>query len=394
MGDYTDANITLIESVSEPSYRQCLDWLQEGSIADAPATFDYWARGNFTRHVIYNRQKESQPLVIAAENVEQMRWAYRRVALLGRPVDFIYTGQITEPQKLLHGVPLEPESVFDCGWGYIGSITDVGDSQALMLIGNARLMPEEVLQWLIREMPRAFQRGEVFVAPNELIGISKPSLNMETGAFSDICMATPVLGSEAAPDALFNIDIPFIDGMSSADFERFLEHEAPALEEFRSAFISLLKAESETSGSVKDAIERVKYEVDEMSKSARHQRMRTFIKRCHGSIKTFEAAMGALAAAGAVAASDPFAGAAVAAGAGKVFRDLWKESKETTPDLSKHRLRLLWKLGSAKAPDIKSRKPSPITRAKFSPGNKIDPHHWLCPPTAGIQLAFVQKEEL
>jgi hypothetical protein len=389
--DYAKGEVFLDTEVGEPSYRQCLHWLIEGSPADGPATFDYWARGNYTRRLLFNRARGLRPLLVEVQNTEQMRWAYRRLALLGLPVDFLYTGGITGPQRLLHAVPLRDDSLLDSGWGYIGTLSQLGDEHWLQLIGTARLMPQDVLQWLTAEAAAEFERGSLFVAPSELVGIPACAARERLAPLADVSGGTPLAERDDAAKVLFALELPFVDGLSAEDFARLLRDESHSLTDFRVAFRTVCTESAASERGTAEAVERLRYEVREIIRSARFQQLRHLIRSLKGRLRTFQASMGVLAAAGAIYARDPFAGTAVLAGAGKVLHDLWKKARQITPDLSGHRFRLFWKLGTSRLTVSPQPKGAWVARARLETAKKIDPHHWLCPPTAGLQLAFVRK---
>jgi hypothetical protein len=98
--DYVGATVDLYQEVSEPSYEGVMDWMR--SSGGRSVIFDFWARGNYTRRLIFQRNKGIQPLLVKVSYVDEMRWAYRRLALLGLPVEFIYSGDIPETSKVVH----------------------------------------------------------------------------------------------------------------------------------------------------------------------------------------------------------------------------------------------------------------------------------------------------
>lgn len=393
--DYRDSSISLTTEVEKPSYQQCLMWLKERP-DDSPVTFDYWARGNFTRRLIYNRSQGINSLLIRVKNVHQMRWAYRRLALLGLAVDFIYTGKITKPQKLIHAMALRDEDVFDSGWGYIGMPTNhlVEDRKLLWLIGTARLMPSSILQWLSEEAGNRFLRGEVFVAPAELIGISRISGDYGIDVMSDLLNGAGLTEIERVSEALFNIELPFIEGMSPGDFEKLLEDEKDSLIDFRSAFYEITKSYRSSEAETLAALDRLKNEISAINRSARTARLRNLVQRCKGRFSIFDVGIGALATAGAAFNTDPFAGIAVVMGAAKILSDLWKESSKIIPDLRSKPLRLLWKLGAKVERSHPRHIKSVLPKTKIEKAKEIDPYHWLCPPTPGIELAYAMKDNL
>jgi len=122
--------IDLQAPVEAPSYAACVDWMN--AIPEATSrTFDVWNRGNFIRRVLHNRSREIHPILVPAANTDQMKSAYRRLALVGMAVDFVYTGPISKPHSVMHLWPWEGVPV-DAGWGYV--VPDGGSWRVLSLV--------------------------------------------------------------------------------------------------------------------------------------------------------------------------------------------------------------------------------------------------------------------
>src|SRR6266849_1093649 len=105
-----------------PTYAMVLDWMR--SSPGRAVSFDIWARGNYTRHVIHSMHRNSAPLIVPFRWVDEMRWAYRRLALLGVPIEFVYMGGVSPPQRILHLYPADGV-VNEGGWGYGAALGDV-----------------------------------------------------------------------------------------------------------------------------------------------------------------------------------------------------------------------------------------------------------------------------
>jgi hypothetical protein len=94
------------------------------------------------------RQEGVQPFLAQIENRAQMTWAYQRLALLGLPVEFIYTGSLSPLKKILR---LHPHGLVDIGgWGYLASLSyhKHRGKEWFPLVGNVRLMPDSVVSFL------------------------------------------------------------------------------------------------------------------------------------------------------------------------------------------------------------------------------------------------------
>src|SRR4029079_9329202 len=143
-----EGQLTLATPVDVPSYDACLSWMRDIP-QDRAITFDLWARGNFVRRLLYQRANSVTPFLMAASHPTQMRWAFRRLALAGIPVDFVYTGPLSEPRLVKHWHPLDIP--VDSGWGYVvfaGTVVESKtDRQFWPVLGEAALMPDSVLQW-------------------------------------------------------------------------------------------------------------------------------------------------------------------------------------------------------------------------------------------------------
>jgi len=94
---YQDGWVDLHAVTEPPSYQAVVDWMAE--LPDSrSAAFDCWARGNFTRRLLYNRNHGIQPIFVEASHPDEMMWIYRRLALVGVPLDIIYTGPLSKPR--------------------------------------------------------------------------------------------------------------------------------------------------------------------------------------------------------------------------------------------------------------------------------------------------------
>jgi len=379
-------HFSLEEKVREPSYEFCLDWVR--STSGPHASYDVWARGNFTRRLLHHRTIGVHSMVVQVSGVPEMRWAYRRVALLGCPIDFIYTGPLQPAGRILHLFPWD--STHDCGWGYVASLNPVviNRKKWFTVLGTARLMPEEVPSWIVKETPRGFSKGDVFVAPAELVGIGAGVSQPQLDAFTDVTRGSLVVPEDlAAATTLMSLQLPYVDGMNADDFQKFLDDHTGELLDFRTAFVDLVRG----TGDLSTASARLENEVAELTRAARHEQLRVFVSKCKGSLKSFPVAMAALAAAGAAYAGDPFAGAAVLGAAGKALKDLWTESRRQAGATSLHPYRVLWKLG-VERPHVQHRvMVGEWPQRQAVTDDALPTCHWLCPPTNGLAYLAVRE---
>jgi hypothetical protein len=391
-----ETQVTLSTPVDVPSYDACIGWMRDLP-QDRAITLDFWARGNFVRRVLHQRANDISPFLVPASHPTQMRWAFRRLALAGVPVDFVYTGPLSESRLVQHWHPLDIP--IDSGWGYVVAAGTVVESKTdrsfWPVLGEAALMPDSVLQWLAEEVPNSFTAGRAFVAPAKLIGIESGAGARELDALADLTSAVPRSDVPDEAMAILDLEIPWIDGMSPSDFDKLLSDYRDDLTEFQSAFRILVSGYHASQTDFTATQARVRDAIDELYRSARREQFRSVVTKCKGQLSSFSLAMGVLAAAGAAYARDPFAGAAVIGTAGKVLRDLWNESRADVRSASRNPLRLLFKLGgekprlSAKSRPLSRVRPAPLVRpAELA----LTPYHWLCPPS-GAGLRFLRFKD-
>ncbi len=398
--DQPDENVplTIAAKVEEPSYSACLGWMQELT-EDRAITLDFWARGNFVRRMLHHRNIGVEALLVQASHPDQMRWAFRRLALLGLPVDFVYTGPISKPRWVQHWHPLDIP--IDSGWGYIvfaGTIVKShSDRRWWPVLGFSSLMPPGVPDWIAEEVPNSFLAGKVFVAPAELIGINPRCPMPEVEALAEVTRGVPASQSTDAAVAILDVELPWIDGMSPGDFEALLADHQDELSEFQAAFRILMSGYDVSPDAMHSACQRFRSAVDELHRSRKLAQFRAVVEKCKGSLSSFPIAMGVLAAAGAVFARDPFAGAAVMGAAGKALRDLWAEARAAAHAAHaspRSPLRLLFRLGVDKARFQSPKQKARMTSVQLKQPGEITPSHWLCPPSgAGLRVAVAHKEK-
>ncbi len=391
---YQDGWVDLHAVIEPPSYQAVVDWMAE--LPDSrSAAFDCWARGNFTRRLLYNRNHGIQPIFVEASHPDEMMWIYRRLALVGVPLDIIYTGPLSKPQWTKVLQPLD--IMIDHGWGYIcfaGTILKSPSGRDWWwLLGYASLMPEQIVDWLRTEAERPFTSGRLFISPASLIGLNKSPKLQQFNGLADLANGGAVFESVDAAIASLELEIPAIDGMTSTDFENLLSDHKDELQEFQAAFRNLVSGYHQSEQEALLARNRVSDAVNDLVRSSKHAAFRATIAKCKGSISTFSGAMGVLAAAGAAYSSDPFAGTAVIAGAGKVLRDLWKQSQAEIQASSQSPYRVLLRLGVEKASFGRVAPPPSHAKNVKSKGlQEVGPCHWLCPPTGGLRTAVMKEK--
>jgi len=352
--EYKDGDFNISQGVSPPSYNVILDWMKV--LSGRNASFDIWARGNYTRRLVHHRQQGIYPILIRVKYVDEMRWAYRRLALLGMPVDFIYDGWLSKPKKCLCLHPAD--TLHDSGWGYIaalGTIEEIKGRRWFPVLGWSRLMPETILDWIVEEVPQEFLKKKVFVAPAPLIGLS--SLGREVGLkmLSEVTGGATTTSDERIAKTLMNIELPYIDKMSSREFAKFIDDYEPELVRFQTAFKKLVLNQVDSDSELKEVVEELRYEVAELTLADKHHNMRSILVKAGGAIATFSAAVGVMLS------SEPrtvalLLAAAVAGAASNTLIEIWKQATERKNSMSRNPYSVLWKMGVSKPSEVQIQK--------------------------------------
>ncbi len=338
--------------------------------------------------------RNSAPLIVPFRWVDEMRWAYRRLALLGVPIEFVYMGGVTPPQRILHLYPADGV-VNEGGWGYVAALGDVVKIRGkrwFAVSGYSQLMPEAVLDWLTEEAGEFFLRGEVFVAPAELIGIDPAFPEKGTQALEDITGGRRTLEVAEAGTALMNLDLPYIDAMSPYSFRKFLSEHENELIRFRSAFKKLVSGVP--SRTLQDVLDEIRCEVAAVCQSERFASLRKSAVKLGGALATVSAGIAAATAMDQRLAI-PVAATAGAAAAASVLTDLWKERIKAGAKLRESAYFLALKLGLDKPTKVRRGKVAvglrKMQRIESTDPGKLSDFHWLCPPTPGLQFLAFKK---
>lgn len=390
--DYVDAKVDLYQEVSAPSYENVMEWMR--GCGGRHVAFDFWARGNYTRRLIYQRSRGIEPLLVPVSYVDEMRWAHRRLALLGVPVEFVYCGEVSESGKILHADYVSDDFLWDAGWGYIATISKMKGRYVAWLIGHADLMPESLLDWLVDEASEDFVEGKVFVSPAELVGIDPRFLDEGLSRLAGITRGAPMTSDYEVTKAALELNMPYLDNMSPHAFRKFLGDYEGELVRFQRAFRNIVTAREKSEQQLKDYIEELKHEIAELTVAAKHEGTRKNILKLGGMLGTFTASF-ALAVQTQSSSVLSIAGAAGMGAAAVGLLDLWKQATEREQKMAANPYFILWKLGMSRPSEVKrTSKVSLVKPPNLSPEQfKLNAaHHWLCPPTAGVYFAAVKKK--
>lgn len=382
----------LTVQVTEPSYRAVLEWMQTTDLPNI--SYDCWARGNYTRRLLWQRFNGVAPLRVAVRSVEEIRRAHARLALLGVPIDFVYTGPLHASGRVLHLYPWNMNH--DAGWGYLAWLHEpvsIRGRRWHTITGTARPMPEGVVSWLAHEAAQLFARGEVFIAPAELIGFNTKGLQVGLSVLAEIGGGTPVSTDIRIAQTLLELELPYIDNLSVEAIEKFRRDHDPELAVFRSALRKMI-AHTQTSGAPQaEIIQELRTHIAELRLSAKYSSLQRDVLKLGGILATFSASVGALIqhSADVTILTLGFAGANAASIA---LIDLLKQAREAKRRLAENPCFVLWKLGVRNESDIQARRLAPVVTPSPPSANLIpDTEHWLCPPTNGFLIPGVRNRQ-
>jgi hypothetical protein len=392
--NYENANVTLLQDISPPSYQNVWDWLK--ITKDRHVAFDFWARGNYTRRLIYQRNHGTSPLLVRVSRLDEIRWAYRHLALSGLPIEFVYLGANLPVRKCLNVTVFPNDLIIDAGWGYLAVPMDkkYKGHQLSWLLCNARFMPEAILDWLVEEVPEEFVKGKVFISPDVEIGLDTQAAPLGLGTLATVAGGVPVISEDDVAKAIVELDIPYLDNMSSKKFRKFLADYEGELIRFQTAFKKAVTATGKSEQQMTDYIEELKYEIAEFMIADKYNNVRKNIAKLGGVLGTFSASL-AMAVSTDPSSMLPLVGAAGMGAAATSLLSLWNQAVEHERDMSKNPYYLLWKLGISKPSQVrKSSRPNLIQTPRPSVEQLQVPvaHHWLCPPTPGVEFVFAVKE--
>jgi hypothetical protein len=388
---YEGAQLSIGEKVERPSYSSAMSLLRRSE--GRCLLLDLWARGNYVRRLLFNRSDGIRPLLVRVKTIEEVRWAHRRLALLGLPVEFLWCGELSPLGKVLHVGQRRADDVWDAGWGYVFTLwKDKRKQFWAMVIGQARLMPEGLIDWLVIEADDEFVSGNVFITPADLVGIDSNGNVAEVSTLATLSGGVPVLAENSIAEASFEIDLPYLDNMTPAKFRKFVKNLGTELVRFRQGFNKIVTLRAGNDSEASGWVDELRAEIAELTLSEKYHRLRKTIITLGGVIGTFTATVGV--AAGSSPSSVPVV-AAGAGAAGAALVGLWTQANEHARSVSLNPYSILWKLGASNSQKTTNRSRVKIYRPQVAAGlenvHVVMAHHWLCPPTTGIRALVVDK---
>ena len=89
---YDPTRFSVDEDLPEPSYTQLLDWAKDAQ--SRALALDIWARGNYVRYIMDRRNNDNPTIIVPFQFLDELRCYYRRMAIMGLPAHFVYTGDL------------------------------------------------------------------------------------------------------------------------------------------------------------------------------------------------------------------------------------------------------------------------------------------------------------
>ncbi len=384
--------IELPEVITSPNYSTLLEWWDAWPEAK-PAHLDFWARGNFSRRLLSRRNSQRAACIVRVEYLDEIEAALKRLALLDLELDFAWYGEVSQPQLVI--VPQDIDYEGTGGWGYTACAGDEiadrrGGKEWCPSIGWASLLPDSVTDWLSTDAKEFVRSGNLILAPVKHIGLLKQPGGVTEEQLQKISSSMSLMGERARIRALFNIELPFLDGMSVRDIKKFCDDYKDSLVLFQSALHKLIQKSPQESEDTlaKELVAQIKEGVAEIRLSDRTASARKMLANLGVAISSILVTVGLKLGVNPGVAAVGVTGAAIATIA------QYSQILESRGQMRKNPFYAVWALQKGKGP--KNRFSQQQTFGASLPPQQakrrdIPPYHWLSPPTPGwnIPTAFV-----
>lgn len=355
------------------NYSELLDWWDSWPQA-RPELLDFWARGAYVKRVLHRNRNPRPSVSVAAQYIDEMEHAIKRLVLLGVEIDIVWTGHISPP--VLNIAPLDVDYEGPGGWGYWAASADemISDKrtskQWTPALGWAQMIPDTVTEFLAADCRKLLLDGRMFLAPAELIGLSN---NMDRGPskrFEQFTATKTVFDLHRKIQLLEELELPYLDGMSTADAISFCDDHPEELSRFRIYVQDLLKDNDDLSRTVRE----LKDSARELQDSARFSRLRNTVIAAGGALGVFNFGLATGMAAQAI-------GAGFVAHAALQW---WCEKSIVKSGATTNKTWPVWKLAKGKPKSQTERlKLAPMKPSSGQRPEKGVLWHWLAPPSAG-----------
>lgn len=383
-------NIDLQHTTIPPNYSTLLHWWDAWPEA-RPELLDFWARGNYSRRILSRNKTKRSACIVRIKQVDEMEAALKRLALLDIDVDFAWCGQTTQPQLVI--VPQDIDYEDSGGWGYTAAsgsrFSESRDEKDWCpSIGWASLLPDTVTDWLADEARPYIQSGKIMVSPVSHIGLSNVPVDVSEEQIQKISNSASIIREQAKIKSVFDLELPYLEGMSIQDIHRFCENHRDHLILFQKAIARLLQSSIEgSSDSIsQELVSQIREEVAKLRLSNQNIDAQTGILTLGGSIATFTLTGGIMlrdiktVGAGCTAAMTTL--------------KLWSQILNARNAMRKNPFYIIWALQRGKDPRNKWHNIPFSQEFPIPPHQKpkvIPPFHWLAPPTAGWRVPTCKR---
>jgi hypothetical protein len=379
-----------LQSVTEPNYADLMWWWDAWPEA-RPALLDFWARGNYSRRILYRTRTGRSSLLVRVAYLDEIEHALKRLTLLGTDVDFVWCGAVSGQQLVI--VPQDIDYEDAGGWGYDTCAGDKikdhrGNKEWCPAVGWASLLPDAVTDWLHINARAYTERGRIMVCPASHIGLTSYPGGIGEENLQRLSNAASLLRERAKIQALFQLELPYLEGMSVEEAHVFAEDNADSLVLFQSALSKLLSSSLETAGYEslsQDLVSAIQQGVAELRLSDRTVSARKTLAAIGAGIGTFLVTLG-------IHLGIPLGSAAIGStGAAVASINMFAQAVENQGALRKNPFYAIWELQKGK-----KRRYSFGKQTNFLPGQPqalkrrdIPPFHWLSPPSGGWNIPTV-----
>ncbi len=383
--------VELPEVVAVPNYDTLIDWWELWPEAK-PVHLDFWARGNYVRHLLSRKDSQRSGCIVRVEYLDEIEFALKRLALLGLKVDFVWHGMVSEPQLVI--VPQDVDYEDSGGWGYTVAAGDKfseqrGGKEWCPAIGWASLLPDTVTEWLGTEAKEFVRSGDIFVAPVQHLGLSKHPGGKTEEEFQRISESMTLMGERAKIKAIFKIDLPYLEGMGIKDVKKFCDDYKDSLMLFQGALHKLVKQSPQESeyALVKELVAEIKEGIAILTLSDKAANARKLLLHVGAAISSISLTIGLRLG---IPPSEATVGIAAAA-SGLIGQ--YSQILESRAQMKKNPFYAIWAFQKGKGPKntfYQHKLFDGYSQFKLAKKKGIPPYHWLSPPTPGwiIPTAF------
>jgi hypothetical protein len=388
-------NCPSLQTITEPNYLDLISWWDSWPEA-RPAHLDFWARGNYSRRVLYRTKTASSSFLVRVAFLDELENALKRLVLLGTEIDFAWCGALSGEQLVI--VPQDIDYEDAGGWGYDVCAGDEiadrrGGREWAPSIGWASLLPDSLTDWLAEKARKYVESGRVMVCPASHIGLVSHPGGVGEENLQRLSNGVSFLRERAKMEALFRLELPYLEGMSVQDAYSFAEDNADSLLLFQNALSKLLSSSVEVVNSealCRDLVSSINQGVAELRLSDRSARARKTLAVVGAGIGTFLVTLG-------VKLGVPLGSAAIGStGAAIASINLFAQAAEAEGALRKNPFYAVWALQKGRQRRNLFRNHARVTAGKAKRMRKQDipPFHWLSPPSGGwnIPTAFLSTD--